>query len=280
MKKISILLVMAIIIIVAVKYEGDSHENNKISVQSDVQINENIISDEVKKEKKEKMAESLNGKTIAFIGDSWIEGYGNDFKGISDYVSEKLPDVHFIDNSKSGSTVTSNSGNDNIIMINQARTLTGNPDIIMFDGGANDIMGYALGFLSNDLKKEIGTIDMNSNTISAGDTVMTDFEQVIFELKCRFPNAKLCYVNPFLIDDEMINHLSSDASAIAEIQSRRNMFYEQVIKMCNKWKMEYLDVSTYFIGTGNTYRQDDWTHIKHEGYELITPHIIDKLKEM
>lgn len=223
---------------------------------------------------------TLDGKTIAFIGDSLIEGYGNEFHGFDYYLAKDLPNTNFINNSKSGSTITDNSGTDNIIMLNQAKTLTGSPDIIVFDGGANDIMGYALGFLNQDLKKEIGTIDLNSQNLSKGETVIADLEEVVLELKNKFPNAKLCYFQPFLLDDETISHLTSQISAQQEIATRRDAFYQQVQKMCQKWQIQYFDGSNHFAGTGTTYRQDDWIHIKESGYKLLTPFLLQKLKEM
>lgn len=290
MKKIGLLALILIIIVVAFKSDGNSGKKENLTVQNNTESTENVgsnntvseqvILNENKKAKVEHQINPLEGKTVAFIGDSLIEGYGNDFNGLADYLAPKLPNTHFIDNSKSGSTVTDNSGTDNIIILNQARTLSGNPDIIILNGGANDVMGYALGFLNGDLKKEIGTVNMNSNTISGGDTVITDFEEIIFELKCRFPNAKICYLQPFLLDDETINHLTSDSNQIAEIQARRDSFYGQIQQICQKWQMYCLDVSHYFIGTGTMYRQEDWTHINHNGYELITPYILEKLKEM
>lgn len=144
----------------------------------------------------------LENKTIAFLGDSLVRGYGNNDNGFDYYLSLELKNTNFINNSKSGSTITSNSGEDNIIMINQAKTLTGNPDIIAFDGGANDIMGYALGFLNNDLKKDIGSVDSDT------DSVILDLQNVIVELKNIYPNTKLCYIQPFLLDDNTISNLT------------------------------------------------------------------------
>ena len=162
----------------------DNTNKNKVSNQ--VMENENV----------------LENKTIAFIGDSLVRGYGNDDKGFDYYLGLELPNTNFINNSKSGSTITSNSGEDNIVMINQAKTIEGTPDVIVFDGGANDIMGYSLGFLNNDLKKEIGTYGDNS------DSVINDLQNVIIEMKNKYPSAKLCYIQPFLLDEETVSNLT------------------------------------------------------------------------
>lgn len=275
MSKIVVVILIFLLILFVIngeKTENITNQENNVEASAETKPNsENQIIEQEK---------SLEGKTIAFIGDSLIRGYGNNDQGFDYYLAQNLKNTTFINNSKSGSTITDNSGNDNIIMINQAKTLTGNPDIIVLDGGANDIMGYALGFLNNDLKKEIGTVDMTENIISTGDTVIADLEEVIIELKNKFPNAKICYVQPFLLDEDTISHLTSEENLKQEIIARRDSFYTEIQKLCTKWNMEYLDISNHFESTGTTYRQDDWIHINEEGYKLLTPYLLNKLKEM
>ena len=278
MKKIIVAILLFILIAFAIHKEISENvinQSENIAIQEEGQnvVSNTVIINEVQEN-------TLENKTIAFIGDSLIEGYGNEFHGFDYYLAKDLPNTNFINHSKSGSTITDNSGTDNIIMLNQAKTLTENPDIIVFDGGANDIMGYALGFLNQDLKKEIGTVDLTSQTISNGETVISDLEEVVLELKNKFPNAKLCYLQPFLLDDETISHLTEEDNAKQEIASRRDIFYQEVQKMCTKWNIEYFDLSSHFTGTGTTYRQDDWIHIKEAGYELLSPYLLEKLKEM
>lgn len=278
MKKILVIVfifVVAIFIINSSKEENVGNDSENKNVENSSNLENNVISTNPENVQ---TPNTLDDKTIAFIGDSLVEGYGNDFHGFDYYLAKSLPNTNFINNAKSGSTITDNSGTDNIIMLNQAKTLQGNPDIIVLDGGANDIMGYALGFLNQDLKKEIGKLDVNSQTISSGETVIADFEEVISELKTRFPNAKLCYLQPFLLDNETISHLTEDEAGKQEIIARRDAFYAEIPKMCTKWNMEYWDVCQHFSGTGTTYRQEDWIHIKNEGYELLTPYILEKLK--
>lgn len=281
MKKIIlVILLFGLIIFATSKQKQDPESENTISktFQQTTSEPQNMTKPE---EPTNPIPEkNLDGQTIAFIGDSLIEGYGNDFHGFDYYLAQDLPNTTFINHSKSGSTITDNSGTDNIIMHNQAKTLTGNPDIIVFDGGANDIMGYSLGFLNPALKKEMGTVDMNSTSISNGETVIADLEEVVQELKNKFPDAKLCYFQPFLLDDDTLSHMTQEKSAQQEIATRRDQFYQEIQKLCTKWQIDYLDVSTHFVGTGTTYRQDDWIHIKAEGYKVLTPFLLQKLKEM
>jgi lysophospholipase L1-like esterase len=226
------------------------------------------------------LSNNLDGKEIAFLGDSIMAGYGNNLQSFEYYFSKALPNSKLVNNSQSGSTISNNSGTDNIIMINQVKTLTGNPDIILFDGGANDIIDYAIGFLSKDLEKEIGEIDINSNEALNDNTVMADFEEIIIALKEKFPNAKLCYIQMFLIDDTTIDNITLDESKKPEIRQRRDKLYEQIEIACNKWNVSYIDVSDKFINTGTKYRQDDWIHLKEEGYQLLIHYVLEKLKAL
>lgn len=222
----------------------------------------------------------LNGKTIAFFGDSLMEGYGNDFKALDYYLAKSLPNSKFINNSKSGSTITDNTGNDNMIMMNQVKTLTGEPDIIVFDGGANDIIGYGLGFLNNELKKEIGTVEQDPNKMSDTNTVIGDLEEIIVELQKKYPKAKLCYLQIFLIDDATIDKITIDESKKPEMKSRRDQLYSQIKILCEKRGVEYLNVTDKFVETEKKYRQDDWIHLKEEGYQVLTHYLLEKLEQL
>ncbi|MBQ7410289.1 MAG: SGNH/GDSL hydrolase family protein [Clostridia bacterium] len=222
----------------------------------------------------------LDGKTIAFLGDSLIQGHGNDSKSFEYYFSESLPNSKIINNSRSGCTITDNTGTDDIVLINQAKNLKGNPDIIVFNGGANDIISYGLGFIDNSLKKEIGVVDENPNAISDQNTVIGDLEEVIVELQNRFPEAKLCYLQMFLIDDETIDVITLDGSVKPEMKERRDKLEEQIKVLCKKRNVNYIDVADKFEGKGTIYRQNDGIHLKEEGYQLISHYILEKLEEI
>ncbi len=222
----------------------------------------------------------LDGNTIAFLGDSLLEGHGNDSKSFDYYFSEILPNSKIINNSKSGCTITDNTGNDDIVLINQVKNLKGNPDIIVFNGGANDIISYGLGFNDNNLKKPIGIVDENPNAISDQNTVVGDLEEVIIELQKKFPNAKLCYLQMFLIDDETIDVITLDGSVKPEMRERRDNLETQIKVLCKKRGVNYIDVSDKFVGKGTVYRQKDGIHLKEEGYQLISHYILEKLEEI
>ncbi len=215
---------------------------------------------------------SLNGKTIALIGDSLIAGYGNEEGGFKYYLEKYLPNTKIIDNSKSGSTITDNTGADNIIIMNQVKTLNENPDIIIFNGGINDIVGYGFGYLDDNLKKEIGSINQTENT------VIGDLEKIIIELKNKFPKTELYYLQLFLMNDESIKIKAKSEESILDILDRREKFYSQIKPLCEKNKVKYIDVSNKFDEFDENYRQDDLIHLKKEAYEILTKIILEDIK--
>lgn len=281
MKKIMSILVVAAVIGMAMNIDiGKEGAKNLIENSNEVVSNTQVMQETATKER-----ESLDGKTIAFLGDSLVRGYGNDDKGFDSYLLQELPNTTFMNFSKSGSTITDNTGTDDIIMKNQvqnlkANSITVNPNIVVFDGGANDVMGYSLGFLNRDLQKEIGSVNMTTNGVTEGESVISDLEEVVQSLRNMFPNAKLCYVQPFLLDDETISHLTQDENAKQEILNRTYAFFAQVQNVCQKWDVEYVDLAQNFAGKGSLYKQEDWIHINDAGYQLMMPILAQKLKEM
>lgn len=222
---------------------------------------------------------SLDGKKIVFVGDSIMSGYGNNEKSFEYYFKQALPNSNLVNFAKGGATISDNSPSE-LVIKNQVEEITGSPDIILFEGGANDIIDYAIGFLDKSLEKPIGTIDLNTSNASDENTVMADFEELIIVLKDKFPEAKLCYLQIFLIDDTTIDNITLDESKKPEIRQRRDELYEQVKIACQKWGVSYIDVSDKFIDTKTIYRQSDWIHINEVGYERLTPYILEKLKEI
>lgn len=221
----------------------------------------------------------LDGKTLAFVGDSIMEGYGNNEKSFEYYFKQSLPNSTLINVAKSANTISSNSPS-HLVIKNQINEITDSPDIILFEGGANDIIAYEIGFLDKSLEKEIGKVDLNTQIPSTENTVMADFEDLVFELKAKFPDSKLCYLQIFLIDDTTIDNITLDESKKPQIRKRRDELYSEIKIACQKWDVNFIDVSDKFIETGTHYRQEDWIHINEVGYERLTPYILEKLKEI
>lgn len=220
----------------------------------------------------------LDGKTIAFLGDSLMAGYGNEDRGFEYYWKDLLPNSTLINHARGGSTITDNTGDDDIVIINQVKTLTGEPDVIIFDGGANDILGYGMEYLNNDLKKEIGTVEPDKNKMTDPNTVLGDLEEIIVALQEKYPKAKLYYLQLFLVDDETIDKVTINEAIKPDMKARRDALYSQIKVLCEKRGIGYIDVSDKFKETEKKYRQDDWIHLKEEGYQVLTRYILEKLQ--
>ena len=224
------------------------------------------------------ISRDLNGIEVAMIGDSIMAGYGNEDNSFEVYFSKIMPDSTMTNYAVPSSTISTNTGDDGIVIKNQIDSINGYPELIIFDGGANDIISYAMTMRDQSLRKEIGTIDEDGNI--QDDTVLKDFENTILKLREKYPDARLCYVQMFLIDEETIDMITIDTSAKAEIIQRRDLLWEGIKEVCLKNGVFYIDISDKFVGTGTKYRQDDWIHISDVGYQYITPYLIDELDKI
>ncbi len=61
----------------------------------------------------------LDGKTIAFLGDSLMSGQGNSDRSFEYYFQNLVPNSKLINNSKSGATIANNTGTGNMIILYQ-----------------------------------------------------------------------------------------------------------------------------------------------------------------
>ena len=223
---------------------------------------------------------SLDYKDYCILGDSIMAGYGNEDRAFEYYFSKKLPNSVINNYAVPTSAISFNLDNPELIIANQIDKIEHEPDIILFDGGANDIMGFYMGYFPADKKKTIGEVDTTTKDITNGDSIISDLEKTISKMKTKFPNSKLCYLQMFLFDDDTVNHVTLDGRLRPILAERRNEFLNQIKSTCEKWGVDYIDVSSKFISTGPKYRQDDYVHIKDVGYKYITPFVLEELDKI
>lgn len=222
----------------------------------------------------------LNGIYIAVIGDSIMKGYGNEDKGVDYYLSKKLYKSKYNNYAQNSATLSDNNGTNYSVIRDEINNIKGYPQIILLDGGANDIMGYNIGRYPYSNQKEIGKVNIQTNEVTAGNTVISNFEETIKTLKEKYPRSKICYLQMFLIDDETINHITINETIKPELKQRRDDLWKEIKIACEKWQIGYIDVSSKFHNTGLKYRQEDWIHINDAGYKYITPYIIEELDKL
>ena len=198
---------------------------------------------------------TLNGMDITILGDSIMEGYGNGNNGFEHYFSGPLFE-------------------------SKINNIKGYPRIILLDGGANDIMGYNIGTYPYANQKPIGKVDTENKGVTEGDTVIHHFEDTIRILKEKYPLAKICYIQMFLIDDDTINHITVNEAIKPELKQRRDDLWKEIKIACKKWNIDYIDVSNKFLDTDIKYRQEDWIHINDDGYKYITPFLLKELDKL
>lgn len=80
------------------------------------------------------------------------------------------------------------------------------------------------------------------------------------------------------MDDETLEKIAKNKSNIPDIKLRRDEFYNQIRILCKKLNVKYIEIPDKSIEIEKKYRQDDWIHLKEEGYQAITPYILESLK--
>ena len=256
-----------------------------------------------------------------WLGDSIIAGYGNDNKGFSEYYKDLTNSESVINRGFGGSTISDNTpqvNDDPITLISSINYLVDNKslyqdlDLIVLDGGGNDVILYDLDSTKAAYKKEIGTVGVE------GDTVINDFEEILDTLENNFPNAKILYIQPFsysqeaienivykrIVNDSTLDELNSwlgttasskeelrenivsiytngtagYPTSIPNIKNRADALFPQIKTVVNNHNLEYLDLTTYI--EMSTHLQNDGIHLTDAGYTHLTPYIVDKISSM
>ena len=222
----------------------------------------------------------INGMDFTLIGDSIMKGYGNQDKGFEYYFSNALYRSKINNYASDAATLSENNGTNYMVIKDQIDLIKGDPQVILLDGGANDIMGYCIGTYPYANQKPIGTVNTEIDGVTEGDTVIHHFEDTIRILKEKYPSSRICYVQMFFIDDDTINHITINESIKPEIRQRRDDLWREIKIACEKWKIDYIDVSSKFYETDIKYRQADWIHINDIGYKYITPYVLKELERI
>ena len=308
------------------QYATESYANAEIAESKLMNDTSGYIDSIINSETDEK---NLPQKSLWF-GDSLMRGYGNNDNGFPEYFAQ-LTEIESINGSFSGATITdntteaSNSSNP-LTLKDQVELVLSRPDIvtpseielIILDGGGNDILAYEIAGVDESYKKEIGT---TQDTIS--DTVINDFREVMNMLKQNFSNAKILFIKPIPMDStffeivafkvyfgdatlaELNQQYGQSCSTIEEFRRllmetqtsiktdceaatlRAEQLFNEIPLVCSELGVEYLDLS-YIVAENrstdgsdtNTYIQNDTLHITDEGYRVITPLIVKKVESM
>lgn len=158
----------------------------------------------------------LSNKLSLWYGDSIMVGLHNTRKVTNSYgveVPAGIPDYYrdlagsnvtkTLNFAVAGTTISNNSPNDlhieKVISLTSLGEEANNVELVVLDGGGNDILAYEAGAYDSSLMKNIGTA-----TDTTSDTVINDFRKIIKLIKEKFPNAKILYVHPLSLDQTAI----------------------------------------------------------------------------
>ena len=81
------------------------------------------------------------------------------------------------------------------------------------------------------------------------------------------------------MNDEFINTKAKTKEDIPDIINRRDNFYQQIKLLCDKYEVEYIDVSDKFDESDKKYIQEDLIHLNKEAYEILTKAILEKISK-
>ncbi len=160
----------------------------------------------------------LKGKTVLTFGDSIMYGEGNDGKGIADLLAEKYM-MKPIDYSVSGATFGYSETNNRISnQIFLALRDGVSADVVLIDGGTNDMRKVPLGKISEDY--EYGMYGRSE--------FCSGMEYALGLLCDNYPQAGVVYIRPHNMEFSL---------------ERNELHYAKTaLDICEKWEIPVVDI--------------------------------------
>lgn len=238
-------------------------------------------------------ADSLNGKSIIFFGDSIGAGW-RDNASVSDYSNSGGWHKRIVDNYGATATLAANAG----APLSTIRESEGRPsvikqlhdnrngkyDYVVLQGGFNDAMGTN----NNPTKETAAKIGNLTESFNLNDYDESTFagalETLFYYTNEYFPEAKVGFIITYATP------LSTYGGYTAEEDSMRE-YWNMAKAVCDKWGVSYLDLFDGKTKDGKSYSYDilkvdttenfpggnDCIHLNAAGYDLITPYIAEWL---
>ena len=179
------------------------------------------------------------GKRILSFGDSIMYGYGNHGKGISVIEGQKLG-MKVADYSVNGASFEKISGHRQIIdQINKAIRKREKADVILIDGGTNDLICGKLGKMMSGRNYK----SANQRTFSGS------LEYALGTLKAAYPKTPIIYIRAH-------NMVSTD-------DRMEKKFGETALKIAEKWGVKTVDIYP-LLNTENAALRNAYTYYRTE----------------
>lgn len=228
------------------------------------------------------MIDSLNqfkGKKLINFGDSIAYGAGNDGVSYAHIIAKKLG-MSCMSFAKGGATVCQSLLTTNNVVDQVDSCTTENPDIILVEGGTNDISKDEFErSLGEMVSMEISTAWTDSITDDSKTTVAGSLEYIFKTLKGKYPNAIIMYISVHKMSSRKI--------------TRQKTVHDLFKEICDKWSIPFIDVyekggmNTFLANMCLAYTQDtynagtgDATHPNGDGYNTFyVPMIMNEIKK-
>lgn len=162
---------------------------------------------------------SLKGKTVYAFGDSIVYGHSDPDNAFMNLIAEK-EGMTLKKYAQNGATIVKNNGK---CVLNQVVNASEEePDFVVFEGYTNDAYPETL---------EMGEITADGTTKFNLATYCGSFEQTIYNMKQKWPNAKYVYVT-------IHKSYGRDWNTLYDLR-------EKSLEMCKKWGISVADVFAY-----------------------------------
>ena len=189
----------------------------------------------------------FKGKKLLSFGDSIMYGTGNDGEGIADMFAEKYG-MTADDYAVSGATmgICKNHGHIRDQVMKAAKTIKYKPDLILINGGTNDMNNLPLGNLAagSDLSK-------------ARETTFTEgMEKTLWSLQQNWSDVPIIYIR--------VHNMDYGAD------SNERTFGDRALAIASKWKVCTADVfNNTDFNSEDTYTRNRYTYLNnnHDGCE-------------
>lgn len=208
----------------------------------------------------------LNSKKILIAGDSVAFGYGWE-GGFKNLIEEDFRGAEVKNVAVSGAKLTQNQILQEIS--NAIYTQGFQPDIVIFDGGWNDLMeGVETGTVDFDTYD--GTQNSNSNN------VLGALEYLFSQFQNLFPKIQLVYFSIYKIAP-----FAGDSKTMPSYSEQRS-FNESIKSVCQKYGVAFVDfwncgaVTPSVSNNANTFFYD-FLHVNEAGYRMLWPVLKEKL---
>ena len=200
----------------------------------------------------------LKGKTIYTFGDSIMHGSGNDDRGLGEIIAEKYGMTAY-DYSVPGATIGVFGTRGHIRdQLQKALKNKVKPDLILINGGTNDMNHTALG----KIRKSYDVANITENDFSGG------LEKTLYYIKKDWKNVPVIYIRAHNMK------LGSD--------DNERIFGERALSIAHKWDVPAVDLyndtdmntEDAYIGSRYSYRDPD----TEASFDTIHPNAIGYAK--